>query len=152
MDTITKEARSRIMGKIRSKNTKPEVFIRKALWHYGIRYRKNCVNLPGSPDIYISKYKTALFVHGCFWHQHDDSTCPISHNPKSNKEFWQNKFSKNKERDERIRKELICSGIQVIIIWECTVNKMMKNQQEKDETISQIVYSIMNVESLYYEF
>lgn len=90
MDRITKEARSRNMAKIRSKDTKPEVFLRKALHKAGFRYRLNCSKLPGKPDIVLKKYGAVIFVNGCFWHGHKD--CPKSKIPETNKDFWLKKI------------------------------------------------------------
>lgn len=152
MDRISKINRSKIMRKIKSNNTTPEIFLRKELWHSGIRYRKNFIDIFGTPDIYISKYKTAIFVNGCFWHQHQDANCPLSHLPKSNIDYWENKFRKNKDRDKQNKLVLNSSSIQVIIVWECTVNKMMKDPKLKDEILSKIIYSIKEGEYLFYEF
>ena len=99
MDNRSKEARSRNMSRIPSKNTKPEETVRKYLFSQGFRYRKNVSNLPGKPDIVLPKYKTVVFVNGCFWHAHQD--CKWFVPPKSNSEFWQHKFMYNIERDER---------------------------------------------------
>lgn len=150
MDTVSKETRSKIMRRVKSQNTAPELFIRKAIWRAGMRYRKNYKELSGTPDLYISKYKTVIFIHGCFWHRHEG--CQNAGVPKSNTEFWLQKFSKNAERDEQNRMTLMSSGLQVIVIWECTVRKMMKNPIVKEETFSKILDAIKNGENLYYEF
>ena len=150
MDTVTQEQRSLNMSHIRSKDTKVEVKVRKYLFSQGFRYRKNDKRFPGKPDIVLPKYKTVIFIHGCFWHQHED--CPIAHIPKSNVSFWQRKFSMNRERDERNKKELISMGLQVIIVWECTVNKMKKDDSIKENILADIINAIKNGEDLYYEF
>lgn len=125
MDHLTKDKRSVNMSKIRSTNTKPELIVRSFLHRNGFRYRlKN--KLPGKPDIYIKKYMTVIFVHGCFWHSHKN--CKRSSMPKSNIEYWENKLDKNKERDKKVAKELKKKGIKVIVIWECQVkNEIILN-------------------------
>ena len=100
------------MSKIRSKNTKPELALRKALFARGFRYRVNAPNLPGKPDIVLPKYKTVIFLHGCFWHRHDD--CRYAYTPKSNKKFWVDKITSNKERDKINFQKLTYLGWNVI--------------------------------------
>lgn len=119
MDRISKEARSRNMSKIKSKDTKPEIEVRKLLHSMGYRFRVNKKELPGKPDIWLRKYNTAIFVHGCFWHRHEG--CKYAYTPKSRVEFWLEKFKQNVERDNRTLKELQSLGIRVLIIWECEV-------------------------------
>jgi len=117
MDNRSVEARSSNMSRIHSKNTKPEEVVRKYLFNKGFRYRKNVTSLPGKPDIVFPKYKTVIFVNGCFWHAHEGCKWFVS--PKTNQEFWQNKFEYNKKRDARIYTELQQQGWRVLIIWEC---------------------------------
>lgn len=117
MDNRTPEARSRNMSRIPSKNTKPEETVRKYLFSQGFRYRKNVSKLPGKPDIVLPKYKTVVFVNGCFWHAHKG--CKWFVPPKSNEEFWRKKFAYNLERDERNYAKLSELGWEVIIVWEC---------------------------------
>lgn len=119
MDNRSQEARSRNMSHIPSKNTKPEETVRKYLFAQGFRYRKNVSKLLGKPDIVLSKYKTVVFVNGCFWHAHEG--CKWFVPPKSNGEFWQKKFAYNIERDERNYTRLRELGWNVIIIWECEI-------------------------------
>lgn len=119
MDIWDKNKRSEVMSKIRSKNTKPEITLRKALFAKGFRYRINDKSLPGKPDIVLPKYKTIIFVQGCFWHGHEN--CKIAHIPKSNTEFWENKIKRNKERDKRNKLELATLGWSVIEVWECEI-------------------------------
>ncbi len=119
MDNRTKEARSRNMSNIPSKNTKPEETVRKYLFSQGFRYRKNVSSLPGKPDIVLPKYKTVVFVNGCFWHAHQG--CKWFVPPKSNSEFWQKKFDYNVERDKRNYEKLAESGWEIIIVWECEI-------------------------------
>lgn len=116
-DVFSPEKRSQIMAKIRSKNTKIELLVRKWLFSSGYRFRVNDKRYPGTPDIVLPKYKTALFIHGCFWHQHEG--CKKSHIPKSNIEYWTNKLNKNVERDKIKINQLNEMGWRVIIIWEC---------------------------------
>ena len=108
------------MSHIRSQNTKPEELVRKHLFAQGLRYRKNVKTLPGCPDIVLPKYKTAIFVNGCFWHKHD---CPRFVWPSSNQEYWVPKITSNVERDERNHSILRNEGWNVIIIWECELKK-----------------------------
>ena len=117
------------MAKIRSKDTKPEVWVRKKLFNRGYRYRKNAGSVPGHPDIWLKRYNTAIFVHGCFWHRHPG--CRYSYMPKTRIEFWTDKFLKNIDRDERVKAELESAGIKMLVIWECTVKQMMKTEAEE---------------------
>ena len=105
------------MSKIRFKDTKPEIFVRRYIFKRGIRLRKNVKDLPGKPDIAIKKYKLALNVHGCFWHGHQN--CKKFRLPKTNVEFWKTKIESNIERDERHRRSLSASGYQYWEVWEC---------------------------------
>lgn len=135
MDIWDKNKRSEVMSKIRSKNTKPEIILRKALFARGYRYRINCKKLPGKPDIVLSKYRTVIFVNGCFWHGHEN--CNISHIPKTNSSFWDDKIQRNKERDSINSSKIINLGWNVIVIWECQLNnktkleKTLKDIEEK---------------------
>lgn len=119
MDIWSREKRSEVMSRIRNKGTKPEVTLRKALFARGFRYRVNVKTLPGKPDIVLPRYKTVIFVHGCFWHGHPG--CKYAYTPKSNTEFWVNKISGNRERDAVVKHELEESGWKVIIVWECEI-------------------------------
>lgn len=125
MDIVTPEQRSKNMAAIRSKDTKPEVYFRKLLFAKGYRYSLNSKTVPGHPDIYLRKYNTAVFIHGCFWHRHEG--CKCAYMPKSRIEFWQNKFEANVKRDHIVRMELQDKGIKCLIVWECTVNRMKRN-------------------------
>ena len=118
--------RSENMARVKSKNTKPEIFLRKLLWHKGFRYRVNYKNLPGSPDIYLPKHKTAIFVNGCFWHMHEN--CKSSSIPKNNHEFWKNKLEGNVKRDKKNYAKLESMGIKVIVVWGCEIKQMMKDE------------------------
>ena len=108
------------MGRIRSKNSKPELLVRRFLHANGFRFRLHNRNLPGTPDIVLPRYQTVILVHGCFWHRHDN--CPYASIPSSNREYWINKFKNNKERDKRNLKDLRKAGFDVIVIWECELN------------------------------
>jgi DNA mismatch endonuclease (patch repair protein) len=126
MDKISKERRSRNMSNIKSKDTLPEIRVRKALWKMGYRYRLHYKKLPGKPDIVLINYKIAIFVHGCFWHRHEN--CIEASRPKTNSEYWETKILKNKERDKKYRKEIKRMGWKIIIIWECKIkNDIDKN-------------------------
>lgn len=116
-DTLTTEQRHRCMSHIRSKNTKPEVLVRKELFRRGYRYRINVSKLPGKPDIVLPKYKTAIFVNGCFWHGHEG--CKRFVLPKSNREYWEFKIRRNQQRDRMASKMLQEDGWNAITIWEC---------------------------------
>lgn len=126
MDNHSKEVRSYNMSQIRSKNSKPEELVRKYLFSKGFRYRKNVKTLPGSPDIVLTKYKTVVFVNGCFWHIHEG--CPKFVWPKSNEEYWKRKLLRNKERDEENKKALELLGWKVLIIWECELKKSVREK------------------------
>ena len=123
------------MSHIRSKNTKPEELVRKCLFSKGFRYRKNVRKLPGCPDIVLPKYKTAIFVNGCFWHKHD---CPRFVWPSSNQEYWIPKISKNVQRDQEHYQELHEKGWNVLVIWECQLKKKLF-----DSTMEQLARDIL---------
>ena len=125
--------RSENMARVKSKNTKPEVYLRKLLWHRGFRYRLNYKSLPGSPDIYIPKYKAAIFVNGCFWHMHEN--CRYASIPRNNHDFWKNKLEGNVQRDKQNYIKLESMGINVIVVWGCEIKQMMKDKMiEKEKT------------------
>lgn len=125
-DDKTPEARSRNMASIRSSETKPEMAVRKYLFSKGFRYRKNDRRLPGKPDIVLSKYKTVVFVNGCFWHMHG---CSRSRLPKSNLDYWIPKIQRNIERDKEEHSELEKLGWNVIVVWECELKKKVFEQR-----------------------
>lgn len=120
-DIMTPQQRHDCMSHIRSKDTKPEQLLRQALWHKGFRYRLHVKDLPGKPDIVLPKYKTVIFVNGCFWHGHKG--CKDFVIPKSNTAFWLEKIGKNKERDAKDETALKYAGWKVITIWECELKK-----------------------------
>lgn len=125
-DTKTPEERSRNMSLIRSSNTKPEEYVRRYLFSMGFRYRKNDKRLPGKPDIVLPKYKTVIFVNGCFWHMHG---CARSRLPKSNLSYWEPKLMRNIERDKQNYYDLERLGWKVIIVWECELKKKIAEQR-----------------------
>lgn len=118
-DIFSPEKRSEIMSRVRHENSGAELQVRSALHAAGFRFRLHRKDLPGTPDIVLPKHRLAIFVHGCFWHGHAD--CKHSVLPKTNTEFWKNKFERNKARDERVRLELIQIGWRVLTIWECQI-------------------------------
>ena len=120
-DVLNPDQRHRNMVAIRSVSTKPEQLLRHNLWQQGFRYRINIKELPGSPDIVLPKYRTAIFVHGCFWHGHKD--CKYYTVPKTNTEFWKAKVARNQERDQEVWRQLEAKGWFVIIVWECQLKK-----------------------------
>ena len=125
-DNHSKEVRSRNMSHIRSTNSKPEENVRKYLFSHGFRYRKNVKTLPGKTDIVLSKYKTVIFVNGCFWHKHD---CPRFVWPSSNTDYWIPKIQRNVERDQRNMDSLKETGWNVIIVWECELKKAVAEER-----------------------
>ena len=114
------------MAMIKGKNTKPEIIVRRYLFSRGLRYRTNDRKLPGSPDIVLPRFKTVIFINGCFWHGHEN--CKTAHIPKSNVEFWTNKIGKNKKRDEKNKILLKNMGWNVITVWECQLKKDIKEK------------------------
>lgn len=135
-DVHSAEVRSYNMSRIRSKDTKPEELVRKYLFSKGFRYRKNDVRLPGKPDIVLPKYKTVIFVNGCFWHGHQG--CRYFVWPKNNAEFWKKKISDNIQRDDKICRLLKELGWNVIVIWECELKPSVA-----EKTLSTLVYNIV---------
>lgn len=125
MDVLTKEQRHKNMSHIRAQNTKPEILLRKALWHCGLRYRKNYKMLPGSPDIAITRYRIAVFVDGDFWHAkgHQGHQEHPGEQIGSNKEYWQKKLKRNVERDKEVNDELTDRGWLVLRFWESDIKK-----------------------------
>lgn len=148
-DVHDKVTRSRNMAAIKGKNTKPEVWLRKELFKRGFRYRLYRKDLPGKPDIVLPRYKTVIFVNGCFWHLHEG--CRYFKLPKSNTEFWRSKILGNKERDLRNHRLLASAGWRVIIVWECAIKQAMKEHSDHFIThVSSLIISggnsIANVE------
>lgn len=117
MDRVTPEQRSENMRAVGQKNTKPEIEVRRMLHRMGYRFRLHRKDLPGSPDVFLPRYRTAVFVHGCFWHGHEG--CARSKLPSTRTEFWKAKQETNRQRDQRNKAQLEARGIQVMVVWEC---------------------------------
>jgi len=117
-DIVDDETRSRMMSGIRGRNTKPEMIIRKALHAQGFRYRIHVAGLPGKPDIVLRRYRSAILVHGCFWHGHD---CPLFRLPETRRGFWEAKISRNRERDIEVVDALVADGWRCLTVWECAL-------------------------------
>ncbi len=132
-DVLTPQQRHRCMSRIRAKDTKPELIVRRWLWRKGYRFRKNVKRLPGTPDIVLRKYSIVIFIHGCFWHGHEEHL----HIPKSNTEFWRNKIERNKQRDERQKERLHQMGWNVLTVWECQLKPSVRSR-----TLATIEYYI----------
>lgn len=136
-DIMTPEERSRCMASIKGKDTKPEILVRKYLFRRGLRYRVNNKKLPGSPDIVLKKYKTVVFVDGCFWHGHKG--CKYYRLPQSNTEFWRKKITGNAARDYVNNIDLQLAGWHVVRIWECQV----KTKDLREETLERLYRTIV---------
>ena len=124
------------MAAIRGKNTKPELIVRKGLWSRGFRYRLNYKRLPGHPDLVLRKYRTCIFVNGCFWHGHE-GCCKM---PKSNRKFWVEKIRRNKERDKEEQKKLAAMGWHCITVWECELKP-----SKREETLDSIAFTLNHI-------
>jgi DNA mismatch endonuclease (patch repair protein) len=122
MDVVSTEQRSAQMSRIRGKNTKPELVVRRLVHALGYRFRIHRRDLPGVPDLAFLRRRKVIFVHGCFWHRHPG--CRYAYTPKSNVEFWQKKFSSNVERDERVMNNLRTAGWATLVIWECETSDL----------------------------
>ena len=120
MDRVTREQRSKMMAAVRSKDTKPERFIRRELHAQGYRFRLHRRDLPGKPDIVFPSRQSAIFVNGCFWHGHD---CPAGALPATRLEFWESKIGQNKDRDAKNRSKLEAAGWNVLVVWECDLRQ-----------------------------
>ena len=125
-DNLTKAQRSKLMSRVSQKNTKPEMIVRKYLFSQGFRYRLNVKSLPGSPDIVLPKYKTIIFVHGCYWHGH---SCRAGKLPSSNQTYWEKKIADNKERDGRKEQQLKKLGWRVLKVWGCELKTIEKREK-----------------------
>ena len=153
MDKLTPQQRHKTMAAIRGKNTKPEMIVRRGLWKRGFRYRLNHKRLPGHPDLVLRKYRTCIFVNGCFWHGHgvalpqmsdgrgqmedviESSTCCKI--PKTNREFWVAKIRRNKERDKEEQKKLAAMGWHCITVWECELKP-----SQREQTLDSIAFTL----------
>lgn len=133
MDNLSRERRSWNMSRIRSSNTRPERLVRSLLHNLGYRFRLNRKDLPGKPDIVLPKYRTAIYVHGCFWHRHRG--CALAYVPKSNLPFWNKKFSRNVQRDLEVTSALEQAGWRQLVIWECEI----KDQRALADRLTQFL-------------
>ena len=138
MDRLTKEQRHRNMAAIHGRDTKPEMIVRKFLFSRGFRYRLNHPRLPGHPDLVLRKYRTVIFVNGCFWHSHDN--CKYFRSPKTNIDFWSNKIGRNKERDKKEQCQLAAMGWHCITIWECQLKPKIRQQ-----TLAALEYTLCHI-------
>ena len=132
------EQRHKNMAAVRSKDTKPEMVVRKYLWSRGFRYRVNNPRLPGHPDIVLRKYRTCIFVNGCFWHGHEG--CKYFRMPKTNTEFWERKISRNRERDREEQKLLARMGWHCITVWECELKG-----ERREKTLESLEYTLNHI-------
>ena len=139
-DVMTPEQRSRCMAAIKGKDTKPEMIVRKYLFSRGLRYRVNNHKLPGSPDIVLKKYKTVVFIDGCFWHGHEG--CKYYRLPKTNVDFWRHKIAMNIARDYANGVDLRLAGWKVIRVWKCAI----KTKAKREETLKSLYQEIVGTE------
>jgi DNA mismatch endonuclease (patch repair protein) len=142
-DKLTSQRRSYNMSRIKSKNTSPEILVRKFLYANGLRYRLHSKLLPGKPDIVLTRFKTAIFVHGCFWHSH--SGCKYSNKPKTNSDYWLPKLERNTARDKANFLELQVLGWNIIIVWECELKKAIR-AKTLDTLRDDIIHSLHHVQ------
>lgn len=145
-DVMTPEQRSRCMAAIKGKDTKPELIVRKYLFSRGLRFRVQVRKLSGNPDIVLPKYKTVIFVNGCFWHGHEG--CKYFRLPKSNVEFWKEKIERNIERDRESMQALLDLRWKVIRVWECE----LRNKANREVTLNKIYNSITSADRIGYSF
>lgn len=138
MDKLSAEQRHKNMAAIHSANTKPEIIVRKYLFSHGFRYRLNHKRLPGHPDVVMRKYRTCIFVNGCFWHGHEG--CTYYRMPKSNVEFWTAKIERNRERDKKVQKELAEMGWHSITVWECGLKP-----NRREQTLRSLEYTLNKI-------
>lgn len=138
MDQLSPQQRHNCMASIRSKNTKPEMIVRKGLWRKGFRYRLNDKRLPGHPDLVLRKYRTCIFINGCFWHGHEG--CKFYTIPKTNREFWVAKVKRNKERDKEEQRKLAEMGWHSIVVWECELKA-----KNRDGTLDSIAFTLNHI-------
>jgi DNA mismatch endonuclease (patch repair protein) len=136
MDKLSPEQRHKTMAAIRGKNTKPEMIVRKGLWSRGYRFRLNHKRLPGHPDLVLKKYRTCIFVNGCFWHGHEG----CSKIPNTNREFWEAKILRNKERDKEEQKKLAAMGWHCITVWECELKPKVR-----EHTLDSLAFTLNHI-------
>ena len=149
MDIKSPQARSRNMARIKYAKTKPEMYIRSLFFRNGMRFRVNFTAIEGKPDLYFTKHKVAVFVHGCYWHRHEN--CKYAYTPKSNVVFWITKLESNRDHDIKVIKNLNNQNIRVLIIWECTTKKMRKDPTIESEILRSAQDFIYNIECLLLE-
>lgn len=137
-DIVNSKTRSIMMSGIRSGNTKPEKLVRSLLHRKGFRFRLHRKDLPGKPDIVLSRYRTVIFVHGCFWHRHKD--CKLAYTPKTRTEFWARKFMDNISRDAQAQQQLTDNGWHVVVVWECET----RNREAIQDKLNQIIKDLRN--------
>lgn len=137
-DKLTKEQRHRNMAAIHGKDTKPELLVRKSLFSRGFRYRLNHPRLPGHPDIVLRKYRTVIFVNGCFWHGHEN--CRYFRLPKTNVDFWKNKIERNRERDKEEQHRLAKMGWHCVTVWECQLKPKVRAK-----TLESLAYTLNHI-------
>ena len=142
-DNMSPEQRHRCMAAVKGKNTKPEMIVRLYLHSLGYRYGLHNKKLAGSPDLVLRKYRTVIFIHGCFWHGHEG--CKYSHLPKTNEEFWQEKITRNQQRDQEALRQLKEKGWNVITIWECE----LKNKDKREVTLSSLTHKLQQFKTPY---
>lgn len=135
-DIKSPEERSKNMSAIKRADTMPEKYIRKLLFSAGYRYRLQTNSVPGHPDLWLRRYNTAVFIHGCFWHRHKG--CIYAYTPKSRTVFWENKFEQNKLRDQTVKELLRERHIRCLVIWECTIKKARKKTGNPEQLLSDI--------------
>jgi len=132
-DVLTPDQRSRVMGRIRGSNTKPELWVRRGLFALGFRYRLHQRQFPGTPDLVLPRYGAVIFVNGCFWHGHD---CPLFRLPSTRTDFWQSKIEKNRIRDQKNNTRLRELGWRVLTIWECALRG--RTRQSPDDVFGSL--------------
>lgn len=140
---MTPEQRHANMAAIRGKDTKPELLVRRYLWSHGFRYRLNHKRLPGKPDVVLLKYRTCVFINGCFWHGHtlpDSSPCRFFKMPNTNKDYWEPKIKRNQERDKEVQVKLADMGWHCITIWECELRP-----EHRESTLQSLIYTLNHI-------
>ncbi len=147
-DIVDSATRSRMMSGIRSKNTKPEIHVRRELFARGYRYRISPAHVPGHPDLFLRKYNLAVFVHGCFWHRHEG--CKYAYTPGSRVDFWNRKFDSNVRRDREVKRLLAEKKIRCLVIWECAIREATKKNGDPEKLFAHIE-SIIRSETAYME-
>lgn len=144
VDRIDKETRSRTMAAIRSRDTKPEKWVRSELHKRGFRFRLYNKQLPGSPDLVLHKYHAVIFINGCFWHQHQN--CKVAHIPETRREFWERKFARNVARDQKVLYQLKVMGWRAAVVWECGLGK-----RSREDTLYHLMAWLKNQANEYVE-